>query len=52
MSVEFTELPAEFDRVLNRWSPHIAKHESKTKEIYAWKKENIVTNKLENVHGM
>ena len=41
LKIEFRELDPSNDAMYSRWSQDIAQFESKTKEIYAWKKENL-----------
>ena len=36
--MEYSYEPKEADRTIDRWSVEIAPFESKTKEIFAWKK--------------
>ena len=43
----FDELPPHYDGNLDMWSNYIAKYESKTKDTYAWRKENVVNCETE-----
>ena len=42
MEVEFDLINADYDNTISRWSTFIAQFETKTKEDYEWRKQNLV----------
>ena len=42
LTLLFDQIEPQYDGVFNRWSRHLAPFESRTKEDYAWRRENLI----------